>query len=439
MARFVRLFCLVSLCLLITNLAFGDELAVSFVFPLPPVQAFEGTGHNRDGNMSPTITIDEAKGLINLLPPVEELRAKGMDVKWDVQAVSDMNNKDYYFFWIYNATAQKERDIGSISVGDYAVNKHTADVRVWQVSDDVFHGDDGVLVTTNELERLQEELLKKHGINLMQVQEYRPDHLAKRIIPRASAQSAERLPITDRSRDTAEVSCWKDSDHLISRLGRSPIISSSSGYRAYAEVKAIGFRPKYQETYAGPLCENSVMLFSAKGGASNFQILLDSSLPKKDCVTVEARDSCEVKGIQLVDWSRDGRFLLADLVLWVYESDAVLMRVPIIYDVTKSEFIRLDIYHSFDDYYKTDAFKEKLEPSATHCEFELRSEGFSPDGDIILSASRPAVNSSYEQVFCLDQKQTFLFDLGSNKIKLLPPNYKVQHYGTSESRGVPKP
>ena len=104
-----------------------------------------------DTNPSPTITIDEAKGLINLLPAIKELRAKGMVVKWDVQTGATMNDKDYYFFWIYNVTAQKERDIGSISVGNYAINKHTADVRAWQVSHDVFHGDDGVLVTSSEL------------------------------------------------------------------------------------------------------------------------------------------------------------------------------------------------------------------------------------------------------------------------------------------------
>ena len=108
-----------------------------------------------DANNAPTLSIDEAKSLINLLPAVEELRAKGIDVKWDVQSVPTMNNQDYYFFWIYNVTAQKERDIGSISVGNYAVNKHTADVRRWQVSHDVSFGDDGVLVNTNPLERLQ--------------------------------------------------------------------------------------------------------------------------------------------------------------------------------------------------------------------------------------------------------------------------------------------
>jgi hypothetical protein len=428
MARFVRFLILVSLCSLVTNLAFGGELAASFV-----------TGANRDENLSPTITISEAEDLINLLPATKELRAKGMDLKWDVQAVPTMNNRDYYFFWIYNVTAQRERDIGSISVGNYAVNKRTADVRVWQVSHDVFHGDDGVLVATNELERLQEELHKKHGINSTTIQEYRFAHLAGKIIPRALAQSALRLPITQRSSDTAGVSCWKDGDHPISRMGRSPIISSSAGYRAYAEVKATAFRPKYQETYAGPLCENSVKVFLAKGGVSSFQILLDSSLPKNDCITVEGGDSCEVKGIQLVDWSRDGRFLLADLVLWVYESDALLMRVPIIYDVTKSEFMRPDVYHFFDEYYKTSFFKEHSEPSAPRCEFELRSEGFSPDGNIIVSASRPQDDPSLEQEFCLDKKQTFLFDLRTKKINRLSSNYKGQHYGTWNSGDAPKP
>src|SRR5271154_546640 len=215
------------------------------------------------------------------------------------------------------------------------------------------------------------------------------------------AQSAVRLPITERASDTAEVSCWKDRDHLISRLGRSPVISSSAGYRAYAEVKATAFRPQHEATYAGPLCENSVKVFLADHAASSFQVLFDSTLPKNDCIAVEGRDSCEVNGVQLVDWSRDGRFLLANLVLWVYESDALIMRVPIIYDVTKRRFVRPDLYHLFDVYYKTDAFKEKSELTGNHCEYELRAEGFSLDGNIIISASRPPDDPSYEQVFCL--------------------------------------
>src|SRR5712671_6915801 len=85
---------------------------------------------------------------------------------------------------------------------------------------------------------------------------------------------------------------------------------------------------------------------------------------------------------------------------------------------------------------KTSFFKQKPDPSARWCEFELRSEGFSPDGNIIVSASRPPDDPSFEQEFCLDKKQTFLFDLGTSKINRLPSNYKVQHYGSSESRAI---
>jgi hypothetical protein len=129
------------------------------------------------------------------------------------------------------------------------------------------------------------------------------------------------------------------------------MISSRAGYHAYAEVEAIAFKPKYQGTYTGSLCENRVRLLLAKADGSSFQILLDSNSPKGDCVTVEGAESCEVKGIQLVDWSRDGTFLLADLVQWVYESDALLMHVPIIYDVPNGKFIRPDVYHFFDEFY----------------------------------------------------------------------------------------
>jgi len=391
-------------------------------------------------NNPSALTIDEAKSLINLLPAVEELRAKGMDVKWDVQSVPTMNNQDYYFFWIYNATAQKERDIGSISVGNYAVNKYTADVRCWQVSPDVSFGDDGVLVNTNALERVQGELRKKHVVTAATIQEYRSAHLAKRIIPREQAQSATPLPVTRRSSETAEVSCWGGSDHPISRLGRSPIISSSAGYRAYAEVEATAFKPKYQETYAGSLCENRVRLFLAIPGASSFQTILDSNSPKGDCATVEGADACDVKGIELVDWSRDGGFLLADLVLWVYESDALVMRVPVIYNVAKNGFTRPDVYHFFDEYYKTDFFKEKPDPAGSRCEFELRAEGFAPDGNLILSASRPPDDATAdEQVFCVDKKQTFEFELGTNKIKRLPFDYKTQRYRTLNTQSAPKP
>jgi hypothetical protein len=80
MARSVRSLILVSLYLVPINLAFGDDPAT----PSGPT----------------TITIAEAEALLNLVPVIQDLRAKGIIVKWDVQSVSTVNNKDYYFFWI---------------------------------------------------------------------------------------------------------------------------------------------------------------------------------------------------------------------------------------------------------------------------------------------------------------------------------------------------
>jgi hypothetical protein len=386
----------------------------------------------RDANPSPIISAAEARDLINLLPVVKELRTKGMDVKWDLRAVPNLNSTDFYFFWVYNVTAQKCHDIGSISVGNYAVNKHTGDVQAWSVSQDVFYGDDGAPVIANELRGFQDELRKKYGTDSKSIEKHRSDHLAARIIPRALAQSAARLPIAERSSDTAELSCWKDGNDPNSRLGRSPIIFSSAGDRAYAEARATAFRPKYRETYAGLLCENVIKLFLRKEGTATVQILLDSSLPKNDCAPFEGKDYCAVNGIQLVDWSKDARFLLADLVLWEYETDTGLIRVPIIYDVKEREFIRPDVYHFFNEYYKSHASKE-------NCEFNLQAEGFSSEGDLILAATRPPLSSTYDQVFCLNKRQTFQFDLRTNRIRQLPANYQVQHYGTRITGDIPKP
>jgi hypothetical protein len=407
----------------------------------PSAKAFAPVRAQADdnANLPQTITVEEAATLLDVLPVTKDLRAKGMVVKWDTQSVAAMNNKDYYFFWVFNCTAQTSGDIGSISVGNYAVNKYTGDVRVWQVSHDVFYGDDGTLVAAKELEQLQDELRKKHGIDSASVQKYRFVHLADKIIPREEAQSAIRLPIAERSADTAELSCWKRGDQLISLFGRSPILSSSAGYRAYAEATAIAFSPKHDETYEGSLCENNVKVYLANEGAPSSPIIFDSSVSKDDCFPVEGRDSCGVKGIQLVDWSRDGRFLLADLVSWVYNSDALLVRAPIVYDVSKGEFIRPDVYHFFDDYFKTDAFKDKPDSSGTHCEFELSAEGFSPDGKVVISASRTPDDPNYDQVYCINEEQTFLFDLETHTIKRLPATYKVQRFGTWNSGVARKP
>lgn len=183
MARFVSFLILLSMSLYITNLAFEDGSSASLVLPQSFSQTTTAVDLSHDGSLPFTINVNEAEELISLLPAIRELHNKGMEMKWEAQPVPTKNNGDYYFFRIYNITAQGAGDMGSISIGNYAVNKHTADVRVWEVSDKVSLGDDGAFVTTNEIERLQEKLRKRHGIDFKIIQEFRPAHLAKRIVP----------------------------------------------------------------------------------------------------------------------------------------------------------------------------------------------------------------------------------------------------------------
>jgi hypothetical protein len=387
----------------------------------------------------PTITVREARDLINLLPVVKELRAKGTAVGSEERAVPRMNNTDYYFFYVYDVKKAQEHD-PSQGIWNYAVNKHTADVRAWEVSTDIFFGNDGSLITSDELGQFQEELRKKYAIDPTVVQKYKQAHLAAQIIPRDQAQSADALPVMERSDNTAMLSCWKGRDSFSSRFARSAVISSSAGDRAYAEVRATALKPKFEETYSGLLCENTVKLFWAKGRGSSFQLLLGSSSPTNDCLKIEGRNLCDVNGIQLVDWSRGGRLLLANLVIWRYETDSGILRSPVIYDVGEDKLTQPDLYHFFDQYYKTDAYEEKKDPASTHCDYELLTEGFSPEGNLVVLATRPPpYPDGDEPVFCFDEKQTFLFELAANKITRLASNYKVQRYSTSSSGSSPQP
>lgn len=413
------------------SLLAAGVMALVWASPLraqtPAAPANRGVTANQEN--AQTITVLEARGVINLLPVVKELRAKGTAVRSEARPVPRMNNTDYYFFYVYDVKAAQAHD-PSQGIGNYAVNKHTADVRVSEISTEVFFGNDGALVTSDELEQFQEELRKKYGIDPTLVQKYRSAHLAARITPRDQAQSAAALPITERSANTAELSCWKGHS-FGSRFARSAVISSRAGDRAYAEVQATALKPKYQETYSGPLCENSIKLFLASAHTSSFRVFIDT----KDCSAVAGGDFCNATGVQLVDWSRGGNLLLAETVSWQYESDSRLLRVPIVYDVAKRRFTRPDVYHLFDKYYKTDSYEEKEDAASTHCDYELSTEGFSPEGNLVLSASRPPLSDTYEQVFCFDGKQKFLFDLMNQGITPVPSDYSVEHYSTREPGG----
>jgi hypothetical protein len=73
-----------------------------------------------------TLTPTEARILVYLSPVGEEERGVGLDIAMEAQSSPHLNQADYYYFWVYNA--KRELANGSVTIGYYAVNKHTADV-----------------------------------------------------------------------------------------------------------------------------------------------------------------------------------------------------------------------------------------------------------------------------------------------------------------------
>lgn len=107
------------------------------------------------------IALHEAEILVYLTPAAVETRLKGMDVGWEQSTDAKLNVNDYYFFWVYNATRTKE---GSVTIGHYAVNKHTADM--WNFMS-------GQRLDSKELEKVQSILRRAHRISDTLVARYR--------------------------------------------------------------------------------------------------------------------------------------------------------------------------------------------------------------------------------------------------------------------------
>lgn len=90
-----------------------------------------------------------------------------MDIGWELQTSSKLDQNDFYVFWVINNKRQNVH--GSNTIGYYAVNKHTADV--WSMDEDKF-------VSATELDGVQALVRKAHAITKAVIQKYhhlRPD------------------------------------------------------------------------------------------------------------------------------------------------------------------------------------------------------------------------------------------------------------------------
>lgn len=108
------------------------------------------------------ITLEEAEILIYLLPAAQTTRSQGMDIGWELQTSSKLDQNDFYVFWVVNNKRQNVH--GSNTIGYYGVNKHTADI--WSM-------DQGEFVSATELDGVQALVRRAHSITETVIQKYR--------------------------------------------------------------------------------------------------------------------------------------------------------------------------------------------------------------------------------------------------------------------------
>lgn len=187
--------------------------------------------------------------------------------------------------------------------------------------------------------------------------------------------------------DASYLSCTVWNGHRwtepTARSARTPLMQSSSGMRAYAEVKVV---------IKGESCENTTTLKVAAAVGEKFK-------------TVYTKTD-NGNGMRLVGWSPNGDKLLAEVNLWEYETDRGWSHAGLIYDASSNsvkEISELD-----------DALSRHFGPD---CEFEQSIQGWKSNEQILVEVSKSPPNETYEQHFCVEHPVTFLFDLRNMTLK----------------------
>ncbi len=180
-------------------------------------------------------------------------------------------------------------------------------------------------------------------------------------------------------------------------LVRRPTLASPNGkWQAYAVIKAVS-------EHGG--CESTSRLFVRSSGEKQFHPVLVQK-PKADQL---------LNDIRLIDWSRDSHYLLIDLVLGQWGSDAG-GTVPLVYDAWKGTFWqRAKVRNAVH------AQAGKL------CDFYAASIGFAPDDGVVLRI-RPVfeIEGPLERNSCVNKAGLWLLN---NGLEPLPENYHVRQYG----------
>src|SRR5438876_3142086 len=160
----------------------------------------------------------------------------------------------------------------------------------------------------------------------------------------------------DAPENTFFVRCREGSGRTV----RGPLVSSSSGYRAYVTVTA-----EMRRLEGWPTCVNTSSLFVASPGARSFSMVFQK----------EPTPERSGNGLRLVDWGPDGRTLAAVSLWWQEDSDVGGHGI-LIYRAETKRVVEPDL--------------DALFSSSLRRECSLRlddSPGFTESGELVVKVS----------------------------------------------------
>jgi len=133
-------------------------------------------------------------------------------------------------------------------------------------------------------------------------------------------------------------------------------------------------------------------------------------------------------GIRLVDWSKDGEYLLFDVLRWQWGSDAPPSNEVWVYLATTGIFKQIDL-------------NEKIAGFGKDCLVSVDPLGFAANGQVAVRLS--AIGSFEPDTWapkpgCSVERQTWLFDPRKDQLFQAPEDYPVTKWGTLQAPRKPE-
>ena len=226
------------------------------------------------------------------------------------------------------------------------------------------------------------------------------------------AQTTKSAPEnTPKSTDSDLVTCGDHPPYTSRTIKNDILVAPDGKHKAYAEVEATALYPQRASGYSGPLCINNSRLF-VSGDNGEFKLRF-----MQEPADVENGNS-----LRLIDWSADGRRLLAELAEWHYEQPGVVHSI-LLYDSRYGTFQQPELAHLLAKTYDHD------------CSLDFRVLGFGLQGKIVLEGNplSPEEEEIQGQPSCTKKKTYFELDRATETLVSVPEMPKMQHNAKSEA------